>query len=103
MAGLALISFWRWPGGRPRNRKGHNMPIPTHGFFPRIEAVTVPGFGRFDLTKWEGLRAWIEVCAASTGFAIGDEYSCSTNDGDGCRWWLERREKDNRCYQDFAK
>lgn len=38
------------------------MPVPEIGFCPQIEAVTI-GADRFDLTSWDGVRAWLQVDA----------------------------------------
>lgn len=36
------------------------MPVPEIGFIPRIHAVSV-GAGHFDLTRRDGLRAWLKA------------------------------------------
>ncbi|RUW43901.1 hypothetical protein EN858_21745 [Mesorhizobium sp. M4B.F.Ca.ET.215.01.1.1] len=39
------------------------MAIETTGLTPRLAAVTV-GFSRFDLTRWDGVMAWLNAGAS---------------------------------------
>lgn len=60
------------------------MSIASHGFFPRTVAVTVPLSGQFDLTEWDGIRAWLRTYRPNEQFAVNreDEEKCrllSTN------------------------
>lgn len=41
------------------------MSVPQVGFFPRIEAVTI-AHRRFDLTRLEELRAWLNAPSSAT-------------------------------------
>ncbi|RJT28121.1 hypothetical protein D3227_35080 [Mesorhizobium waimense] len=49
------------------------MSLPEIGFFPRALAVTVPLVGVFDMTSWDGIRAWLRAYGPNEQFAISNE------------------------------